>query len=333
MRVKTVYIEITNRCNLNCCTCYNRSGLNTKTQEISAQQIEKIISLFSSYGANRFLFSGGEPTLHSEFDQILDIVEKHPEYAFGFVTNGTSRDPRFIGLLNRNDNITLQISLDGSCEEQNAKTRGAGHFDMALDFARMIHNKAYSPLLKMVISQENLSDVESFYHLAVSVGFTPEFAFIYKSGNGAEDWERKKLSPHQKMKVLKTVDKLNRQYHVNAFLPRCTTTCPFVHGGENMSICIKTDGSIQPCQSLYSSQYTLANCFHFDEKELLQNLSQTLSAAQRRTTADFGCAKCMLKDVCGRGCIAEAVHLTGDPLGDDEGCLFRKLQFLDSYSK
>ena len=27
MNIKTVYIEITNRCNLNCRTCYDRSGL------------------------------------------------------------------------------------------------------------------------------------------------------------------------------------------------------------------------------------------------------------------------------------------------------------------
>ena len=34
MKVKTVYVEITNQCNLNCRTCYNRSGLNRERREL-----------------------------------------------------------------------------------------------------------------------------------------------------------------------------------------------------------------------------------------------------------------------------------------------------------
>ena len=60
MKVATVYIEITNQCNLNCRTCYNRSGLNRQPREISPRQLEEnILPLFTWYGCRRFLFSGG----------------------------------------------------------------------------------------------------------------------------------------------------------------------------------------------------------------------------------------------------------------------------------
>ena len=39
MRISKAYIEITNRCNLNCTTCYNRSGLNTVTREIGVTEV------------------------------------------------------------------------------------------------------------------------------------------------------------------------------------------------------------------------------------------------------------------------------------------------------
>ena len=39
MNVKSVYVETTNICNLNCKTCYNRSGLNKERKEISKAQL------------------------------------------------------------------------------------------------------------------------------------------------------------------------------------------------------------------------------------------------------------------------------------------------------
>ena len=53
MKIEKAYIEITNICNLNCQTCYNRSGLNKERREISVEQLENAILLLSKYGAKR----------------------------------------------------------------------------------------------------------------------------------------------------------------------------------------------------------------------------------------------------------------------------------------
>lgn len=333
MNIKTVYIEITNRCNLNCRTCYNRSGANRETKELTVAQIESIMDTLSRYGAKRFLFSGGEPSLHSDFHRVLALVDKYPDYSFGFVTNGTNPDPLFIECLNTRKNITLQISLDGVSEEQNRLTRGAGNFDRAVSFAKQIHNPDITRLLKMVVSQANFDGIEAFYRLALSLDFVPEYAAIYKSGNATDDWGSKALTPQGKMKLLKTVAHLNRELNTEAFLPLCTFTCPFSSGeGRDMSVCVKVDGSLQPCQSLYDSAFTLGNALRFNEAEFTEKLGGILSTAAARRRADFGCGKCMLKDVCGRGCMA-AAHLTsGDPLADDEDCTFRKLVALNGIS-
>ena len=331
MKIKTVYIEITNRCNLNCRTCYNRSGLNRKTQELSVAEIEQIMNTLSRYGANRFLFSGGEPSLHSQFHELLDMTKRYPQYSYGFVTNGTNDDPVWIEYLNSLSNLTLQISLDGATEEQNSLTRGKGNFAKAITFAKQIKIPDLKPLLKMVISKSNLDGVENFYHLALSLGCIPEYAFIYRSGNGSDDWESKTLSTNQKIKVLKQIEELNLKFKTDAFLPKCTIKCPFASssGDKALSLCIKTDGSIQPCQTLYDARFTLANALDFQEETFLNNLNTILSTAKKRATTDYGCNKCMLKSVCGRGCMAEAFLLTSDPLGNDQNCMYRKIQFLN----
>ena len=333
MRFKTVYTEITNRCNLNCSTCYNRSGLNKQTKEMSIEQIEDVLNLCSRYGATRFLFSGGEPSLHSHFRDLLELIDRYSKLSFGFVTNGTVQDDVWVDFLNSHDNITLQVSLDGANEESNRLTRGANNFDRAVEFVKKLNRQKQNPLLKMVIWQDNFYCVEDFYRLAVSLNCVPEFAFIYKSGNGSDGWDRKDLTPQQKLSVLRMVRRLNEEYGIEAFLPMCTVRCPYSVDAEQMSICIKTNGNIQPCQTMYSDAYSIGNVFNFKENEVVERIDALLAVAKQRLSTDYGCEKCLLRSGCGRGCMSAAINNFGDPLASDGACLFRKLQFLDMYVK
>lgn len=328
MNVKTIYVEITNQCNLNCQTCYNRSGLNKERKEISPSQLEQIIQLFIPLGLKRFLLSGGEPTLHTEFDNILDLIDQYPELSFGIVTNATNHVPKLVKYLNTRPNLTLQVSLDGSNEEYNKKTRGSHHFTKSIEFVKMIQTPVTSPLLKMVISQNNYNDIEDFYKLALSVHFTPEFAFIFKSGNGSSCWHAKEISAQQKLKALKLIDTLNQKYHAQAQLPLCTDRCPFLKGPKDLSLCIKTDGTLQPCQLLYSKDFSLGNVFAFNQKNFESKLNYIVSMIQKRYHMDYGCKKCILNNNCGKGCAGLAAMLNNDMLTDDGDCKFRKLQFV-----
>ena len=328
MKVNAIYAEITNHCNLNCRTCYNCSGLNRERKEISKAQLITMIEKFLPYGLRRVILSGGEPTLHTAFHDVLDLVDQYPNLSFGIVTNGTNHDDKLITMLNTRKNFTLQISLDGSSEEKNEKTRGKGIFKKAVSFAQQIHNESSTPLLKMVISQPNYDDIESFYRMAISLGFLPEFAFIYKSGNGAEHWDDKSLSPQQKMKVLEQIERLNQEFHTEAFLPLCSMKCPYLDGIGNLSLCIKPDGSIQPCQSLYDSRYSLGNISHLDMDSIEKKAQEMVQLSRGRLQVDYGCNRCLLKEGCSKGCMAAAANLSGDPLQDDGECEYRKLIFL-----
>lgn len=328
MKIKTIYTEITNQCNLNCATCYNRSGLNKEVKELSKEQIGNILKTFLPLGLNRFLLSGGEPTLHSEFEGILDFITDYPQLSFGIVTNGTNHNKKLIHLLNTCDNLTLQVSLDGSDEFHNAKTRGSRNYQKAVGFLQQLEIKDKKPLLKMVISQNNLEDVESFYRLALTLGCTPEFAFIYKSGNGAAVWEAQQVSPQDKLKVLKLVARLNQELDVQAFLPLCDDKCPFTGQVQEISPCIKVDGSIQPCQMLYDTPYTIGSLHNFSAETLDAGMERICRQAKARLHVDYQCGTCLLNGNCEKGCMASAVMLHGDPMGDDGECQFRKLQLL-----
>lgn len=329
MNVKNLYIEITNQCNLNCNTCFNRSGYNKNRLELSCEDIQKAIETFIPYGLERIMLSGGEPTLHSEFSQILDLVDEYPDLTFGISTNGTVHNKKFVKHLNTKKNLTLQISLDGSCEKQNSIVRGEGNFHKAIEFANMINSPALKPRLKMVVSQNNCEDIIAFCNLALQLNFIPEFAFIHKSGNGSEKWENKRLSAQQKLKILQSLKAFNKQNNTDIFLPVCTDKCPYVTGDNVLSLKIKPDGSIQPCQLLDDTTYSLGNINKYEKVYFAKRLNTIIELACIRSKCDYGCTNCMVNKYCGKGCMAESIYLNNDPLGNDGNCEYRKLLFLN----
>ena len=82
---KKIYIEITNICNLKCEFCPETK--RTK-QYMEVEEFEKIIKKIYKYTKLVCLHVKGEPLLHSQLEQILEILEKYNLKA-NITTNGT----------------------------------------------------------------------------------------------------------------------------------------------------------------------------------------------------------------------------------------------------
>lgn len=332
MIISTAYIEITDKCNLNCRTCYNGSGTKTINCEMPFETFKKAINAFRPYGLKRVLISGGEPSLHSEFDSYIDFICSNNGIEFGIVTNGTSRNKKFLQLLKSENKLTLQVSLDGSCEEVNKHIRGAGSFIRVQEFLSIPRSKNVKTLLKMVVTKHNYYDMENYYNLALKYNCIPEFAFVFKSGNAANSWKEMAISDKEKINAIKTVSSLNAKYGVNAYIASCTYKCPMISNNPKLSVCIKPDGSIQPCQSLYGNEFTLGNINNFDSDVFNTAADTLLNAVRQRLIADFGCARCPIQDHCGKGCPGEAVITNGSLFASDGKCDFRLKKFFSSVS-
>lgn len=82
-------IEVTDRCNLSCPTCYAMSS-PTYGNHRSLEQIEKMLDVLVEHEGSPDVvqISGGEPTLHPQFFEILDIAKKKPIRHIMLNTNG-----------------------------------------------------------------------------------------------------------------------------------------------------------------------------------------------------------------------------------------------------
>ena len=82
-----IVIELTNRCNLRCGHCYDER--HAGTGDLGIEIIEKILREARACGIDHLSFTGGEPTLHRQFPEIVRRVGE-AAYTFSFVTNGST---------------------------------------------------------------------------------------------------------------------------------------------------------------------------------------------------------------------------------------------------
>ena len=131
-RFKKIYIEITNKCNLNCTFC---SPLKRELKEMSVEEFSLIISKIKSFTDYIYLHVKGEPLLHSHLDEILSICDKE-KIKVNITTNGTLLKEKFNILNNHNCIRQINISLHS---ENNYKN----YFENVFDISKQLCGKIF----------------------------------------------------------------------------------------------------------------------------------------------------------------------------------------------
>ncbi len=121
-------IDITNRCNLNCPVCFAHANQAGFLYEVNLDQVRFMLETLLAQRpvpADRIQISGGEPTIHPQFFEIVRLVK---EMNFDYVqlnTNGIKMaDLEFAQRVKEAGVETLYLQFDGLKPETYRKIRG-----------------------------------------------------------------------------------------------------------------------------------------------------------------------------------------------------------------
>lgn len=82
----TFLLFVTNKCNLNCFHCFNRSNLNNhNVLDMNLQYVRKIVE--ANPEVNKYDIMGGEPLLHKNINEIIEYLSEQNKKV-GLYTNG-----------------------------------------------------------------------------------------------------------------------------------------------------------------------------------------------------------------------------------------------------
>ncbi len=155
--------NITRTCNLKCLHCYNDSGSDKSSRDLTTDQAKSILDDLADFGVPAVLFSGGEPLMRSDiFDLTGFAVDKGLRAAIS--TNGTLINAQTAKLAKKYGVSYIGISLDG-IGETNDKFRGVdGAFDRAVAGIRNCQDADVRVGLRLTLTRKNLQEVEKLFN-------------------------------------------------------------------------------------------------------------------------------------------------------------------------
>ena len=121
-------IDLTNRCNLTCPICFANANVTGRVYEPTKEQIFDMLRLYRAEEpvAGRMVqFSGGEPTIHPEFFEIISESRKLGYSHIQVASNGIEfAKPEFAQRAAEAGLHTIYLQFDGVDDEVYRKTRG-----------------------------------------------------------------------------------------------------------------------------------------------------------------------------------------------------------------
>ena len=152
----TAAIEISNRCNANCPVCL---GDNQNTFDMPVEEVKSLVdAAIADQGSLGVLtLSGGEPTIHPHFFDILSVLNRPEIGRINLNTNGLliNSDDAFLNRLKQQPKLYVSLHFDGKNSE---KIRGtAPHLqERALD--RLC--AANIPVVPLILGVRDVNDQE-----------------------------------------------------------------------------------------------------------------------------------------------------------------------------
>ena len=167
-RLRWLFFEITDRCNLECRHC--GSSCTAEGRYLSAGDIAGTLK---TIGADKpaICLTGGEPMLHPDFFTITGCI-RDMGFAWGMTTNATLIDDAAARKLRQTGMSTVSVSLDGMEETHDRLRQRAGAWRNAVRGIRALQDAGFSPQVTTVLHRDNYGELDSLYGLLCKMGIT-----------------------------------------------------------------------------------------------------------------------------------------------------------------
>jgi MoaA/NifB/PqqE/SkfB family radical SAM enzyme len=170
---RRIVIELTNICNLHCSYCLrdDEALYRTRAHFFPVELLRRILrDARQAAGVSHVSFTGGEPTLHPHFGEILATVGAENMRA-GFVTNGWHFDRVWPSLETHRDVVSVVgFSIDGATREAHDQWRGSGSFDRLIRAFTRCHMRQMPFSVKAVIRRDTVPMIQEIALLAARLG-------------------------------------------------------------------------------------------------------------------------------------------------------------------
>ena|ERR1700722_7664019 len=316
-KLGSIYLHLTNSCNLSCAYCYRNSSPKIEIKRFGAEFtgfLDQCTPILSDRPV--LTFTGGEPMIHPDFF----LVAQHAQslnFKNLLLTNGLSITEDNAAEIGRLFSY-VKISLDGATEGTHAKTRGAGNFDAVLRSIWLLASLGGTLEIEvqMTLTFDNIAECEELRSIlpkSVRTKFTP----MMPMGRGLQ--ADSYLESAEFLAVKDRVTPKDRRGGGSLQSGKRSFGC---YAGE-AHISVSDTGDIYPCHLFHNSKFRMGNIFIDSIEKIFY--SQRMIDFGRSMDVESNnerCSSCDFRYLCGGGCKANPLHKYGDYRRSDTYCAF-----------
>ncbi|ELZ66799.1 GTP 3',8-cyclase MoaA [Haloferax sp. Atlit-10N] len=191
--VTGVRISLTDRCNFDCVYCHNeglgdtRGPMDPADEEMSADDVVRFLEVVEGYGVEKVKFTGGEPMLRSDLEEIIRRTPDSMETSL--TTNGTFLGDRAEDLVAAGLD-RVNVSQDALDPEAFAQITKSGAYDKVMEGVKAAVDAGLTPVkLNMVVFTKTAGHVEEMVeYVAENEGLQLQLIQYMPELTGRPEW-------------------------------------------------------------------------------------------------------------------------------------------------
>lgn len=324
-------VQIDERCNLHCAHCFvsaTRQGQSMPYEQIT----RKLIPRLAQCRVERVTLTGGEPTIHPRF---LDVVRafRDARMYIGVCTNATTLDDAQIEALQRIGGVHFNVSLDGFRADSHGKFRGdRDSFHTTTATVRTLG--AAGLLQGLLCTPNSLAEDDEYRELCeFAARHGADYVLLNplsSMGRGVKSRERLAATEEQMRHIRQLTASFDspgldvvhiRFPSVGQPLAGCEAgTIIYVFTAGDVTVCPYLVFAARTPQSVHDpAEFIVGNIF--DDGDIASRLDAFGFERRYSMGANPTCRTCNMTNECGKGCPA-AVVAAGQRIGavDAEIC-------------
>ena len=350
--------NITRTCNLRCIHCYSDSEAKSYPGELDWEQMKSVVEDLADYEVPGLLLSGGEPTVHPRFADLLELATGSG-LKITISTNGTRIDAPMAENFKKLGVAYVGISLDGIGETHDHFRGKQGAFEAAVRGFRHCHAVGQKTGLRLTLTRHNVENLERILDFIEEENIQRScFYHLVPAGRGSglqvldaatsrkaldtliarvEAWHRAGVH-RELLTVTQPADgpylllRMERDSH--PALDEARRLLGWNGGGAHSSgtgiANIDPNGDVHPDQ--FWQDIHLGNVKQSPFSRIWEGQTEgaayleqirslgKLDDSGRRALMHGRCAACRFFSICGGGFRTRAAFATGDLWGSDPGC-------------
>jgi radical SAM protein with 4Fe4S-binding SPASM domain len=282
-------------------------------------------------GVRKVAFSGGEPLLRTDLEEVMGRGRQAGITGFGLVTNGALLEPARARSLKAAGLGSAQVSLDGPDARDHAVVRGGTPRDFyrAQRAVRLFRDAGVMVQVAALVSPLTIQRFDELVLLTQALGAAAlRFCSFVPAGRGQDPAVRSVLEPSPDQ--LRTfVDRLRA---ARESLGRALTLTvdhgigpwradgQFTCGAGRDVAYLAADGTLYPCPGLFFDAFRVGNTRETPLADLLDSPLMSTTRSLPKTDLEGPCSTCT-NTACSGGCRGAAFACTGRVTGSPAFCV------------